>query len=195
MKISYGRRSNEYLLLNYGFALRDNKYQSVRLRYRNPISSEELLAKDFAKFIINEYSESAAPIVAPSAVRSVKLKRNSFPSSTLSLANPTVELLQVLRDTMIPTYKGAKDLLRYAPVDPAFEQQVVALALEIITDFSAGIGACERESQTLAEQTAPARAVIAVLPCASEMGRQHTGWRTRRSWRPTRGRSGCCSMC
>ena len=47
----YGRRTNYFLLLNYGFALPENRYNSLQFRLWETLSPKEKLA-DFASAVV-----------------------------------------------------------------------------------------------------------------------------------------------
>mmetsp|Transcript_16030 Transcript_16030/g.15450 ORF Transcript_16030/g.15450 Transcript_16030/m.15450 type:complete len:201 (+) Transcript_16030:607-1209(+) len=111
----YGRRTNRFLLLNYGFCLRQNKYNSlgfkvfVNFKKQN---NEEKKEEDNDK---SHYQKI------------IKLKHDRL----------SEELLEYLRANLIFTYKGANKerILVSVPVDLDFELFIVATAQNLVNQM------------------------------------------------------------
>jgi hypothetical protein len=112
----YGLRTNRFLLLNYGFCLRNNKYNSlgfkVFVNYQAP--KKESPSKQ------EESDDSQYQKV-------IRLKKDKL----------SEDLLQYLRANLIFTYKGGNKemLLVSSPVDIDFELYVVSCALNLMKNM------------------------------------------------------------
>ena len=108
---SYGRRNNRFLLTNYGFVIRCNKYNSLGFKVFVKYESRQCDTNYFEKLI--------------------KMKRDRL----------SEDLLQYLRANVIFSYRrqyGTKqngmlrDLLVSTPVDLDFEIHVVKMGLNLV---------------------------------------------------------------
>lgn len=114
----YGLRTNRFLLLNYGFALRNNKYNSLGF-------------KVFVNYQPKEKAQSGAVLSEENNEsrfqKIIRLKRDKL----------CEDLLQYLRANLIFTYKGPNKerLLVSCPVDLDFELFVVACGLNLMRNM------------------------------------------------------------
>jgi hypothetical protein len=136
----YGRRTNRFLLINYGFCLRNNKYNSISFRVyinfgwnKEGDTTDNILSKTAdpnAKVGTNPEEESKG---APKRLaddeegkvsKLIKLK-------PLRLCE---DIFSYLRANLLNSYKGANkaDLLVSSPVDFEFEMLVVACAVNLM---------------------------------------------------------------
>ena len=125
----YGRRTNRFLLLNYGFCLNNNKYNSLSFRVWVNFNWQEEKKKEqekLAKGIVDNGEEEEEDNRISKIVR---LKRNRL----------SEEIFAYLRANLLNTYKGKnlEYLLISAPVDAEFEMLVVACTLNLLKGFLA----------------------------------------------------------
>lgn len=108
----YGLRTNRFLLLNYGFCLRNNKYNS--LGFKVFVNSPQ------KKEVSEEGDESRFQKI-------IRLKREKL----------CEDLLQYLRANLIFSYKGSNKeiLLVSSPVDIDFELFTVSCALNLMKNM------------------------------------------------------------
>jgi hypothetical protein len=109
----YGLRTNRFLLLNYGFCLRNNKYNSL----------------GFKVFVNNPNQKKEDPIDEEGSryQKIIRLKKDKL----------CEDLLQYLRANLIFSYKGDKKelLLVSSPVDIDFELFSVSCALNLMKNM------------------------------------------------------------
>lgn len=100
----YGRRTNRFLLLNYGFVLKDNKYNSITLRVNVTLNTQTS----------NDVSNSIADAVGLTKIsKYVKLKRDRICEDVLAYLRAS--LMNVYKD------KNHEYLLISTPVEIKFE--------------------------------------------------------------------------
>ena len=108
---SYGRRNNRFLLTNYGFTIRSNKYNSLGFK---------VFVKYDSRGTDQNYFEKV-----------IKMKKNKL----------SEELLQYLRANIIFTYRKQhgtpqngqlRDILVSTPVDLDFEIKIVEMGLGLV---------------------------------------------------------------
>lgn len=129
----YGRRTNRFLLLNYGFCLNNNKYNSLSFRVWINFNWQKEKEKDQAKekkqvekkeSSSSDEEESKDPEKANQISKVIRLKRNRF----------NEEIFAYLRANLLNTYKGKNlpYLLVSAPVDAEFEMLVIACTINLL---------------------------------------------------------------
>jgi len=132
----YGRRTNRFLLLNYGFCLNNNKYNSLSFRVWVNFNWQEEKKKDEARKAAkakgkesagksdSESDEEESPEKDNQISKVIRLKRNHF----------NEEIFAYLRANLLNTYKGKNlpYLLVSAPVDAEFEMLVVACTINLL---------------------------------------------------------------
>lgn len=108
---SYGLRTNRFLILNYGFAIRQNKYNSLGF-------------KVFVNYTSDDKQEMRH-------VKILKLKKNK-------LSEPLLQYLRVNLVSSFRTQKGSahnnyyKHLLVSAPVDLDFELLILKTGIDLV---------------------------------------------------------------
>lgn len=130
----YGRRTNRFLLLNYGFCLNNNKYNSLSFRIWVNFNWQEERRKDEERKLkeakegkkIEEVDSDNEEAVAKDNKISkvVRLKKNRL----------SEEIFAYLRANLLNTYKGKnlEYLLVSAPVDSEFEMLVVGCTVNLL---------------------------------------------------------------
>jgi len=105
----YGRRTNRFLLMNYGFGLRLNKYNSVNFRVYSGLGKES-----------DQPEEHKVSNL-------IRLKRNKLQT----------ELLTYLRGSLYSKYGGAlkSEVLFSQPVDYNFEIMVLACVIQMLSNL------------------------------------------------------------
>jgi len=136
---SYGRKTNDELLLSYGFALINNKHHiynisvckndSKKIDYSiNPLAllipiDKKIFAESQYAITLNPEEEDEINDVKDSS-KIIKLKSESFPK----------EFLQYLREVLRFTekFKNDNDLMIASPVKKIFEDMVINMAITIL---------------------------------------------------------------
>mmetsp|Transcript_6064 Transcript_6064/g.5480 ORF Transcript_6064/g.5480 Transcript_6064/m.5480 type:complete len:225 (+) Transcript_6064:1436-2110(+) len=119
----YGRRTNRFLLLNYGFCLTHNKYNSLSFRVWINFNWQKEKDKilDEGKQIMSEEDMAKDDDKISKIIRLKKVRVNE-------------EIFAYLRANLLNTYKGKNlsFLLISSPVDVEFELLVVACAINLM---------------------------------------------------------------
>ena len=121
------------MLLNYGFCLNNNKYNSLSFRVWINFNWQKEREKDQAKekkqidkkeSSSSDDEESKDPEKANQISKVIRLKRNRF----------NEEIFAYLRANLLNTYKGKNlpYLLVSAPVDAEFEMLVIACTINLL---------------------------------------------------------------
>lgn len=78
----YGRRSNFFLLMNYGFALSDNLYNALSFRLRDALNPTKLVT-DYASLLVSRKDPMQEDRNVESYTTTVRLKRNRLSAKLL----------------------------------------------------------------------------------------------------------------
>ena len=162
----YGRRTNRFLLLNYGFCLNNNKYNSLSFRVWINFNWQEEKKKEEARKAALEKGKKLkedgtdsdeSPDKDNQISKVIRLKRNRF----------NEELFAYLRANLLNTYKGKNlpYLLVSAPVDAEFEMLVVACTINLLKGLmtSRFKTPLEKDKALLADKSLPIRQRFAIL--------------------------------
>ena len=161
----YGRRTNRFLLLNYGFCLNNNKYNSLSFRVWVNFNWQEERKK------VEEQKAQGVPRKDSSSSSSdgegdekdnriskvIRLKKTHF----------NEEIFAYLRANLLNTYKGKNlpYLLVSSPVDVEFEMLVVACTINLLKGLmtSRFKTPLEKDQELLRDASLPIRNRFAVL--------------------------------
>lgn len=153
----YGRRTNRFLLLNYGFCLNNNKYNSLSFRVWVNFNWQEERAKKEVQKQQSSKSDSDEEEKDNRISKIIRLKRDHL----------NEEIFAYLRANLLNTYKGKNlaYLLVSAPVDTEFELLVLACTINLLkglmtTRFKTPL---ETDRALLRDPTLPIRKRFAVL--------------------------------
>ena len=126
----YGRRTNRFLLLNYGFCLNNNKYNSLSFRVWINFNWQKAHQKELDKAA--KEGEAAKDLSSSDdedekdnrISKVIRLKKNRIGE----------EIFAYIRANLLNTYKGKnlEYLLVSAPVDAEFEMLVVACTINLL---------------------------------------------------------------
>ena len=157
----YGRRTNRFLLLNYGFCLNNNKYNSLSFRVWVNFNWQEEKKKDEERKTTKteeDSDDSSNEQDKDNRISKViRLKRNRF----------NEEIFAYLRANLLNTYKGKNlpYLLVSAPVDAEFEMLVIACTINLLKGLmtSRFKTPLETDHELLRDPALPIRQRFAVL--------------------------------
>lgn len=151
----YGRRTNRFLLLNYGFCLNNNKYNSLSFRVWVNFDWNDKKEKESSSS--DEEGKEGAAEKDNRISKIIRLKRGRF----------NEEIFAYLRANLLHKYKGKNlaYLLVSAPVDAEFEMLVVACTINLLRGLmtSRFKTPLEDDRKQLAEPGLPIRQRFAIL--------------------------------
>ncbi|CDW76123.1 set domain protein [Stylonychia lemnae] len=120
----YGRRTNRFLLLNYGFVLQDNKYNSITLRVNITLNKTKDEILNEQQILADRVSEAVG---LNKISKYIKLKKDRI----------SEELLSYLRASLMNVYRDQNHqyLLISTPVEIKFEMQVLLSAINLLQNL------------------------------------------------------------
>ncbi|CDW88807.1 set domain protein [Stylonychia lemnae] len=135
----YGLRTNRFLLINYGFCLRNNKYNSlgfkVFINYKPPVEHETPKNKKVNPETHNSDDDSDNS----EEEEEIEEKATSRHQKIIRLKNDKLceELLQYLRSNMIYTeqFRDSEHLLASSPIDAIFETHIITVAISLLANM------------------------------------------------------------
>ena len=121
----YGRRTNRFLLLNYGFVLRNNKYNSFSFRVWLNFPDEKKNEEETKKAVKNKEEDDDPEEERPNQLMRLKNTR---------LCD---ELMAYLRANLVNKYQGknSKKLIISAPLDIDFELFAIACTCNLLKNL------------------------------------------------------------
>eukprot|EP00347_Sterkiella_histriomuscorum_P011977 403370373 len=122
----YGRRTNRFLLLNYGFVLQDNKYNSITLRVYVTLNNKHFKEQADSSSQSKEIMQALG--LEQRISKYLKLKKDKL----------NEDLLAYMRASLLSSYQGDKNhefILISAPVEIKFEQQVLLSAITLLKNL------------------------------------------------------------
>jgi hypothetical protein len=163
----YGRRTNRFLLLNYGFCLNNNKYNSLSFRVWINFNWQEERKRDEERKKA-EAEGRLPPERKDSSEESDEEKDNRI-SKVIRLKRThfNEEIFAYIRANLLNSYKGKNlpYLLVSAPVDAEFEMLVVACTINLLKGLmtSRFKTPLETDKELLEDPNLPIRNRFAVL--------------------------------
>ena len=142
----YGRRTNRFLLLNYGFVLRNNKYNSFSFRVWLNFPDEKKNKEERKKALKNSDEEEEEE------------EEDERPNQLMRLKNTRLcdELFAYLRANLLNKYQGSnhQKLIISAPVDLDFELFAIACTCNLLKNLQKNRSHTPLEEDRLEQQKA-----------------------------------------